>query len=456
MLRPDFGAEACELTIRGTPLGATTGRSQASAPQDSPGFAAFKQASELAGLVRPQGCPPAEPASPAGGQVANPQTVATTSWEDHEFRNPGRTKKSKRKARRRTAFEIRDGLRPISIPRVAGCGHRRIAAHVEVSRRLEKRADGLANQRATYRGLLRCGSVWECPVCASQIRTQRALELEEAVEVWGASCVAMLSLTVRHGFGDNLKQSRRGVSGSFSRLIRGAPWKRFCSKLELKHHVRALEVTHGPEHGWHPHLHVLFFLDDAPSEELLAEATEWLRARWAVCVRRALGKEFVPNSHGVDLRLSKRADYLVKSGWELLDPGAKRGRGRNRTPLQIATAAALNKRPEDQALWTTYCDDMRGAKMLTWSTGSRKELGLGEERSDQEIVGVEEEQSEAEPVAIIDGATWDRVRHRPGLACTILEVVERAAGATAGFEGVQELLRDRKRSGADPPVRGCL
>jgi hypothetical protein len=71
---PDFRAEACELTTRGTPLGMTTGRSQAlalkSVTEGAPRFISLSQASELAGLVCPQGCVPTKSAlSPAGGSV---------------------------------------------------------------------------------------------------------------------------------------------------------------------------------------------------------------------------------------------------------------------------------------------------------------------------------------------------------------------------------------------------
>jgi hypothetical protein len=183
--------------------------------------------------------------------------IATTPWEDHEFRNPSPRAKSNRKQRRSFAYALRDGLRTNSVKRVASCGRRRISHDVEVVRRRVQRSGAPSHQHAYYRGLLRCGSVWECPVCASQIRAERAAELELAVDTWGPSCVAMLSLTVRHGLGDDLRAVRAGVANSFRRVINGEPWKRFCSRFGLKHSVRALEVTHGAAHGWHPHLHVL-------------------------------------------------------------------------------------------------------------------------------------------------------------------------------------------------------
>jgi len=201
---------------------------------------------------------------------------------------------------------------------VAACGRKRIALEVEVVRTKRKRRSGGTYQHAHFHGVARCGSVWECPVCALRIRAGRSEELKFAVEQWGSANVAMLSLTVRHGLGDDLRAVRRGVSESFRRLINGRPWKRFCEKFGLQHHVRSIEVTHG-ENGWHPHLHVLFFLDARLTEEEQSEASAWLQARWACCVRAALGAHFVPNEHGVDLRESRRADYLAKLSFELTD-----------------------------------------------------------------------------------------------------------------------------------------
>ena len=433
------GAEACELTLRGTPLRATTGRSQASAPLS----VLSSSASELAALVCPQGCAPAQPAAcPAGGPVATLQPADTASWEDHEFRNPSPRSISERKKRRRFTYALRDGLRLLSTKRVGACGRRRIAPEVEVVRRTSTRDNGETFQHAYYRGLLRCGSVWECPVCAMQIRAERGDELKRAVANWGAANVAMLSLTVRHGLGDDLRATRRGIAASFQRLIRGAPWERFCSKYGLDHHVRALEVTHGHRHGWHPHIHALLFLQTPLSAAELAEATAWLQDRWRNCVRRELGSDFVPNDHGVDLRESKCADYLAKFSFELVDPGTKRGRGENRTPLQIAASAAEGRNSDDEALWVAYCAGMRGAKMLTWSKGLRAAVELDVEKDDKEIVEGEE-QKEAEIVAVISGPAWDGARDRRGVPCAILEAAELATGQVQGFAAIENLIRVR-------------
>jgi len=280
-----------------------------------------------------------------------------------------------------------------------------------------------------------------------QIRTERARELSLAVEAWGYQNVLILSLTVRHGLGDDLRLTRTGISRAFQGVINGAPWKRFKAKYGFQHQVRALDITHGG-HGWHPHIHALVFLETPLSDEELESATAWFSERWAKQVRTVLGANYVPNEHGVDLRKVNRADYLAKMSLELLDPGTKRGRGKNRTPLQIAISAASGKSPADEALWRTYCDGMRGAKMLTWSAGLREDVGRGDAKSDEALADEGEEQ-EAEGVAIIPGHVWDSVRYRPGLPCAILDVAELVSNRGEAAEAVQALIW------ADVPPSKC-
>ena len=163
-----------------------------------------------------------------------------------------------------------------------------------------------------------------------------------------------------------------------------------------------------------------------------------------------MGGDFVPNEHGVDLRASKRADYLAKFSFELVDPGSKRGRGANRTPLQIAMSAASGRCAADEALWLAYCAGMRGAKMLTWSSGLRAAVELDTDKSDEEVVEGEEQQ-EAELVAVMSAAAWDTSRGRRGLACAILEAAELATGPAQGHAAIQDLIRARGRPAPGPP-----
>jgi hypothetical protein len=263
-------------------------------------------------------------------------------------------------------------------------------------------------------------------------------ELSLAVVAWGFENVLMLSLTVRHGFGDDLRLMRAGIAEAFQGVINGNPWKRFKAKYGFQYQVRALETTHG-KRGWHPHIHALIFLETPLSELELESATDWLSQRWAQQVQKVLGTNYVPNEHGVDLRKVNRADYLAKLSLELLDPGTKRGRKKNRTPLQIAVSAASGKSPIDEVLWRTYCEGMRRAKMLTWSPGLREAAGLGEEKTDEQLANEDTEQ-EAEEIATMPGHVWDGVRYRAGVPCAILDTAELVPNRSEASEAVQALI----------------
>jgi hypothetical protein len=69
--------------------------------------------------------------------------------------------------RRKQQLVMQDGLRPIQRKRVANCGRIRIAGHVELRRRTD-------TGRAFFDHVLKCGSVWECPMCSAKIRAERS------------------------------------------------------------------------------------------------------------------------------------------------------------------------------------------------------------------------------------------------------------------------------------------
>lgn len=298
-------------------------------------------------------------------------------------------------------------------------------------------------ERCCFGGIATCGQVWECLVCSTRIRSRRAGELQRAVawhcERFGSDAAQLLTLTIRHRFGDELRPLRSGVARAWRRFIRGAPFKRFASRVGLVGNVRALEVTHGGN-GWHPHLHVVLLARD-PAQ--LAREHAWIVDRWQAAVVAELGAAAEPNAaHGVDLRACAKADYLAKLGLEVTSPRPKSARAGNRSPFEILSAIdapALvsderdpDERREDVYLWQTWCEDMKGARMLTWSRGLRVAAGLEPEKSDDEIV--------AEPegdrvVAFVAPQAWDRgVRAVPRFQTRLLEAAEHGgAFAVAQF-----------------------
>ena len=66
------------------------------------------------------------------------------------------------------------------------------------------------------------------------IKGRRAEEIEALCKWWGKHRTAMLSLTIRHGMGDDLARIRRGIGRACSALQRGKPWERFKARVGLR------------------------------------------------------------------------------------------------------------------------------------------------------------------------------------------------------------------------------
>jgi len=335
---------------------------------------------------------------------------------------------------RSNRWRIRASLRsiqPVKQARLAKCGHCRIAHDVGI---------GMAGGRARFQGLMRCGSVWACPVCAATIRTERAAEVS-AIYKWAKEAggsVLMLTLTVRHELGDDLEAVRRGVADAWRRAQGGKKWTLLRQQYGITGYVRALEVTHGAN-GWHPHLHILMILDKPITEEGTARLRSLLSVRWQNAVSRALGADFVPNDHiGTNLKPAHIADYITKLGLELSDIGSKSAGKSNRTPWQIASDYADYKRPEDAVIWQRFVEGMKGARMLTYSRGLRAAAGLLDEPTDEELVEAEE-MAACETIFLMDATTWAAVRKaQPWLLLSAAE--------HSGVDGIQRAITDMLRA----------
>lgn len=341
---------------------------------------------------------------------------------------------------RRAAYSLRKRLRTFQRERQRRCGA--VALGTEVA--VVAGEDG-----AHLRGLEHCASVWSCPACSMKIRAGRAEEVTRAVEAHGAARVAMLTLTVRHGYGDALERTRRGVARAFQRVFRGRAGA--ALRGDLEGYVRALETTHGGN-GWHPHLHVLLFLPHELDERGLEALRARFSERWCAAVARELGSAHVPSdAHGADLSPAHSAEYIAKLGLEITAPAGKEARAvGSRTPWQIAADLADHRHAGDVALWREWTQGMHGARMLTWSRGLRKRLALGPEKTDEELARESEERAR-NVVAVLDRETWALVRARTDGPALVLEAAERG-GANEVSRVVRALAgRDPRPPGEHPP-----
>jgi hypothetical protein len=309
---------------------------------------------------------------------------------------------------------------------------------------------------AGYQGVSYCGSVWSCPVCSAVIRTKRAQELELACRRHFAGGGAMLFVTfkVPHNRRDSLLDSLTRLREGFHAVKRNRAGKTLLAGVESIGSVSALEVTHG-RNGWHPHLHVLFFLAGPITSDRLEDFEGKIRAEWLAIAKARKWRKLPSYEQGVDVQLvryeKQAARYVAKvQGEDIRDHSVsleltrgdmKQGRRCEQlTPFEILDgyADAVNKKGKRAgrrwvAMWREYETTMKGRRAIVWSRGLRELLGMTSELSDEELA--EEVLHEgAEPIAVIDYETWRIVvclRQR----AQVLDAAERR-----GAEGAQALL----------------
>lgn len=296
----------------------------------------------------------------------------------------------------------------------------------------------LGSEGACWSGLVSCGSVWHCPVCAAKIAGERREEVRLAIERAQAAglSVWMATFTMPHhafqAAGDLVGQ----VALGFRQVIAGAPWQRARERARYAGAIRSLEVTHG-DNGWHPHLHVLVMLE--PGAEALergAELARFMFQRWSAAIARAGFGECDEKAWKFERceTPEQAGDYVSKWGpdWELTHAHLKDGKRGGRSPWRMLRDYAEHAAPRDAALLIEYAEAFKGRRQLTWSKGLKARFKIGD-AEDAELA--EREPSDAKPVVEVhEDAVRLIVRHKGAMA-RALEVLE-----LHGVPGLYEFL----------------
>ena len=290
---------------------------------------------------------------------------------------------------------------------------------------------GASNGKAFYHGLMACGSVWTCPVCAAKIAERRRLELKQAIDaakVKGFG-VHFVTLTVPHGVGDDLHQLLANLSASLKRLSQDQHFRRIKKRLgiHIEGFIRAQEVTYG-QNGWHPHFHMIVF---TPDRSLSCSV---LQQAYSEGWRSACLKSGLPEPHpeyGCTVQDGARAaQYVSKWGIEdeMTKSQAKQGKRHGLSPWGLLRAVLDGNAPEiapepAAALFRLYAHAFKGRRQLHWSVGLRAKLLPDQvELSDQELVDLPEDER-ASLLSSITADQWRAIR-RARAQASILDAAE--------------------------------
>jgi len=312
--------------------------------------------------------------------------------------------------------------------RVGGCGRKPLHADIQIHRALEG--------GAFFAGVEKCGSVWLCPVCASQIAEGRKREVEQVLEAHqgAGGHIYMAAFTIRHSKFDNVSDLRSGVALAWRRMAQGAGWLAIKKRYGIVGTVRALEVTHSLQNGWHPHLHVLVAtkrnIDHGDASDLSYELfTRWARIVEKLGLGKCDGQAF---SFESCRNIGAAGDYVAKWGTaaEVAKGHSKIAGNGGRAPWQLLADAAEGDRTA-VALFVQYARAFKGARQLTWAVGFRELYGYGPEAEDEDLL--------ADPLSLEHVGSMPKGIYREatrlGLQADILSAAE-----LGGWPAVVELV----------------
>ena len=418
----------------------------------------------LHGVFGDQSPTRASEAKPSLGNLRNTYAAAgaqggATPYVSKEKSGSNPSSKTTRRERRQERFELqREAAALTPDMRIAHCLWTVTGASIDLVRRQDD---------ARFVGVQTCGSVWVCPCCSARISEVRRRELQQ-LEEWAGSPLrglrlVMMTLTARHrnrrlgDMVDRLAKAKR-------RMQNRKAWQRLREDGTLFGTVSVREATHGEEHGWHPHYHVLCLVR-AESDEVAQAALEPMRAAWLDCLRKegltgTAQRAFdLQNADAVSAYISKHgrseADRQEASearpAWgiseEMTLARTKKGRAGGRSPWQILRDAAAGCEAS-ATLWQEYSRVMHGRRQQVWSNGLKEACGVLEVEDEEAAEGEEFTEEQDELLATWPKASWNRLRHRRGELLTAAET----GGAPAVEELVQRTLGGEAQEDAEALV----
>lgn len=375
----------------------------------------------------------------AGGEAAALGTTATTFRSRRRRRSKQRRISAREAARRavqRSLWALQKTMWKVTnIERLAGChrwrrgyggGSSVVGSGVLVSKR---------GRSSRFVGLQDSHSVWASPVAAAAISLRRIKETTTAVENFlagdKARSVAVLTLTLPHSRDMRLAPLLDALADAHAALFRRVWRKRYG----VAHYRKGVEVTHGTANGFHPHEHILLFLDRALSVEDLDAFKAEVHKAWAGLVvrhgaRYGLRLDAPSWEYGVDVQQADDIDdaralavYAAKANMETWTVAAevaggafKRAKGSNRTLWQVLEDLGKGREDNPQyardlAIWLEYEESTHGRRQSSWSQGAVAALGvdiLDDEDIDAEAMVLEDEPAgEEHGLVEITPEGWD-------------------------------------------------
>jgi hypothetical protein len=239
-----------------------------------------------------------------------------------------------------------------------------------------RKTDGSA---VVISGLMRCESASACVVCSARIAKGRGEWLSKVFEqaVERGETISMLTLTVRHKKGDDLRTLLQAMEASYRNLQGTHAFKQLRSKYNAKF-VRVTEVTYG-KNGFHPHFHIAIIHSQGVNFNLYRSELTDIWCKWIV--NNGLLAPLAKNALNIveNATNEQRAWYLTKSNGlsslEVTNGRYKVAKGENMSIWGVHSLAVAGDYKSGK-VWRAYEGGIYKKRIFVVSRGMSEEYGV--------------------------------------------------------------------------------
>lgn len=280
------------------------------------------------------------------------------------------------------------------------------------------------NSKAWYGNIRRCGSGWVCAYCAHQISMRRVEQITTAMLMAEPFYTPyLITYTLSHHADHSLKHSldtlleaqrymrkqrvwreTQKALQKYTPVNPGAPSDKleYFAGLPVGPSIKALEVTHTNQNGWHPHIHEIVFLPKdyvtdvgryALQDELKLMLTD---IHWLYALDHAGGS--ASEERGVDVKVGNNAvgEYLAKWGrppmphnvtsgvsFELARGQFKPETRESNTPFTLLERYGETDNQRYARLFREFAAATSNKSQFRWSRGASSILEFSDETDEQ-------------------------------------------------------------------------
>jgi hypothetical protein len=270
-----------------------------------------------------------------------------------------------------------------------------------------------------YSGLVTCGSVWSCPVCAPIIQQQRQKEISKAMDSAyndkGLSC-SMLTFTFPHYIFESCSSLLEKMAKAFSTFRALSSYKTMRKNIGYVGLIRGLETVYG-KNGWHNHTHEIWFHDP----KKIRRQKSNIRKMWYHSCKKAglvpKGKFSAFMKHAFDLKTCvSSGEYLLKSaqdGWGVdneLTKNSLKSNSKGLPPFALLESANDLDDPNSKrngALFLEFAKAFAGKRQTYWTNGLKEFFSIAD-LTDEETV--EKNKDKAIQLGTLDKTAWFIIR----------------------------------------------